>query len=133
LEVLVKVLLMIVMPQQLAVCRLGPADDLPAAVGQAPFWSATRTEEELSLVIPEDLVPQGCRCERGWRALKVAGPLDLTLTGVLKAIADPLARAEISLFALSTYDTDYVLVREIDLDQAITVLSQAGHRVERQE
>jgi uncharacterized protein len=133
LEVFVKVLLMILMPQHLAVCRLGPAEDLPAAVGQATFWSATRTEEELSLVVPEDFIPPGCRCERGWRALKVAGPLDLTLTGVLKAIADPLARAGISLFALSTYDTDYVLVREIDLDQAITVLSQAGHRVERQE
>jgi uncharacterized protein len=120
---------MSVLSQRLAICRQGPDDDLPAALLEAPFWSATRTEEELSLVIPEDFVSPGCRCERGWRAFKVAGPLALTLTGVLSAIAAPLTQAGISLFALSTYDTDYVLVRETDLDAAITVLSQAGHRV----
>jgi uncharacterized protein len=87
--------------------------------------------QELSLVIPEDFVPPGCPCEHGWRALKVAGPLDFSLTGLLSALAAPLAQAGISLFALSTYDTDYVLVRETDLDAAITVLSQAGYRVER--
>jgi uncharacterized protein len=123
----------IVMPHRLAICRLGPADDLPVAVLRASFWSATRTSEELSLVIPEDFVPEGCRCERGWRAFQVAGPLDLTLTGILSALAAPLALAGISLFALSTYDTDYVLVLEKHLDQAMAVLSQAGHRVERHE
>jgi uncharacterized protein len=126
-----KALLMIVMPQHLAVCRFGPADDLPAALEGASFWSATRTGEELSLVIPEDCIPPGCPCERGWRALKVAGPLDLALTGVLNSIAAPLASRGISLFALSTYDTDYVLVKEKNLDLAVEVLSQAGHRVER--
>jgi len=124
-------LVIIVTPHRLAICRLGPKDDLPAAIRGASFWSATRTEEELSLVIPEDFIPPGCRCERGWRALKVAGPLDLSLTGVLKAIADPLAHVGISLFALSTYDTDYLLVREKDLEIAGAILSQAGHRVER--
>ena len=128
-----RVLLMIVMPQQLAICRLGPADDLPPAIRGASFWSVTRTAEELSLVLPEDFIPPEGRCERGWRAFKVAGPLDLKLTGVLNAITVPLAQAEISLFALSTYDTDYVLLREKDLDIAITVLSQAGHRIIRQE
>jgi uncharacterized protein len=128
-----KTLPMIIMPEHLAICRFGPADDLPATVFKASFWSATRTEQELSLVIAEDFVPQGCRCEHGWRAFQVAGPLDLSLTGVLSTIAAPLAIAGISLFALSTYDTDYVLVRETDLDQAISVLTHAGHRVERQE
>jgi uncharacterized protein len=128
-----KTLPMIIMPERLAICRFGPADDLPATVFKASFWSATRTEQELSLVIPEDFVPPGCRCEHGWRALQVAGPLDFSLTGVLSTIAAPLALAGISLFALSTYDTDYVLVRETDLDQAISVLTHAGHRVERQE
>ncbi len=126
-------LTLILMPHRLAVCRLGPADELPAAVLQASFWSATRTAEELSLVIPEQLVPPECRSEYGWRAFQVVGPLDFTLTGVLSALASPLAHAQISLFALSTFDTDYVLVREKDLDQAITVLSRAGHRVERHE
>ena len=120
----------IVMPHRLAICRLGPRDELPASLHEASFWSATRTEEELSLIIPQDFVPPQCRCERGWRALKVAGPLDLALTGVLKAIADPLAHAGISLFALSTYDTDYVLVREKDLETACAVLAKAGQRVE---
>jgi uncharacterized protein len=128
-----KTLLLILMPHRLAICRLGPADDFPAAVLRASFWSATRTEEELSLVIPEDSVPTDCRCKRGWRAFKVAGPLELSLTGVLSALAAPLALAGISLFALSTYDTDYVLVLEKHLDQAMAVLSQAGHRVGQQE
>jgi uncharacterized protein len=133
LEVPVNALLMIVMPQRLAICRLGLEDDLPNAVHGASFWSATRTEEEMSLVIPEEFVSPGCRCDRGWRAFKVAGPLDLTLTGVLNSISDPLAHAGIALFALSTYDTDYVLVREKDLETASEVLSKAGHRVERYE
>lgn len=124
---------LIVMPQHLAICRLGPADDLPAAVLEAPFWSVTRTAQELSLVIPQECVPAGCRCQHGWRALQVAGPLDFTLTGVLSALAAPLAQAAISLFALSTFDTDYILVQETDLEAAITALSQAGHRVQRQE
>ena len=128
-----KTFMLFVMPHRLAICRLGPADDLPNAVLGASFWSATRTAEELSLVIPEDSVPPDCRCERGWRAFQVAGPLDLTLTGVLSALAAPLAHAGISLFALSTHDTDYVLVRQMDLDGAITVLSQAGHRVQLHE
>ncbi len=126
-------LTLIVMPQRLAICRLGPAEELPAAVLGAPFWSATHTAEELSLVIPENFVPEGYRCERGWRAFQVAGPLDLALTGVLSALASPLAQANISLFALPTFDTDYVLVRERDLDRAIVALSQAGHRFEWQE
>jgi uncharacterized protein len=126
-------LFLIVMSQRLAICRLGPADDLPAAVHGASFYSVTRTEEETSLVIPEELVPPGCRCDCGWRAFKVAGPLDLALTGILNSISAPLARAGIALFALSTYDTDYVLVREKDMETASQVLSKAGHLVEQSE
>ncbi len=128
-----KTLALFVMPQRLAICRLGPADELPAAVFRAPFWSVTRTAEELSLIVAEDFVPPCCQCVRGYRVFQVAGPLDFSLTGVLSALATPLAQAEISLFALSTYDTDYLLVREADLDSAIAVLSRAGHRVMRQE
>lgn len=123
------VLSMMVMPERLAVCRLGPGDELPREVLQASFWSVTRTAGELSLVIPEAFIPPRCRCERGWRAFQVAGPLDLSLTGVLNAITAPLAQAGISLFALSTFDTDYVLVREKDLDAACAVLTEAGHQL----
>lgn len=128
-----KVLTLFLMPQRFAICRLGPADELPMTLFRAPFWSATHTAEELSLVVPEDLAPAGSRCEFGWRGFQVAGPLEFSQTGVLSTLAAPLAQAEISLFTLSTYDTDYLLVREADLDRAIAVLSRAGHRIARQE
>jgi hypothetical protein len=91
------------------------------------FWCVARTSEELSIVVEERSVPEGVRCERGWRGLKVAGPLDFGLTGILAAIAAPLAQAEISIFAVSTFDTDYVLVRQPRLEQAVAVLGAAGH------
>ena len=75
----------------------------------------TRTDEELSLVLSEADVPRDMRAERGWRAFKVQGPLDFALTGIMARLSGVLAEAGISLFALSTYDTDYILVREGDV------------------
>jgi hypothetical protein len=115
-------------PGELAVCRL-PADaPVPAAVGGA-LWSVTRTADELSVVCPVADAPPDAEVERGWRALQVAGPLDFALTGVLAAIAVPLAHADVSIFAVSTYDTDYVLVREAALPAAAEALRRAGHDV----
>ncbi len=112
----------------LAVCRLEPRSAVPDwALSAGPLCSVTRTPEELSVVCPEARVPAGIRCERGWRALKVQGPLDFGLTGILDALTDPLARADISIFALSTYDTDYLMVREANLDAALQTLRAAGH------
>jgi hypothetical protein len=71
----------------------------------------------------------GVRCERGWRALKVQGPLDFGLTGILDALTDPLARAGISLFAVSTFDTDYLMVKEASLEEVLQALNAAGHRI----
>ncbi|MBN1643082.1 MAG: ACT domain-containing protein [Anaerolineae bacterium] len=113
---------------RLAICRLAPHDPLPAQDLGAPFWSVTRTSDELSVVLPEDAVGAGWRAEPGWRCLQVAGPLDLALTGVLHALSAPLAAAGIPLFALSTFDTDYLLVREDDLARAIEALARAGHQ-----
>jgi hypothetical protein len=93
------------------------------------FFSITRTGEELSVVCREVLVPEGIRAERGWRAIRVAGVLDLSQVGVLASLAVPLAGAGISLFALSTFDTDYLLVKEQDLGRAVEVLVAAGHAV----
>ena len=94
------------------------------------FVSITRTPEELSVVCAETALPADApQAELGWRALQVAGPLNFELTGILSSISEPLADAEISLFALSTYDTDYVLVREADLERAIEALEGAGHSV----
>ena len=118
-----------VLPQSLAVCRLDAGDTIPAAVFSCSFWSVTRTAEELSLVLPEDAALATWRAERGWRCLKVQGPLDFGLTGILAALSVPLAAAGISIFALSTYDTDYLLVRAADLDKAKSVLVGVGHIV----
>lgn len=119
---------LILIQGRFAVCRLPPNAELPSwAAGE--FSSLTRTSDELSVVCAEDAVPKDIRCEAGWRILKVAGPLDFGLTGILLSIAGPLAEAGISIFALATYDTDYVMVKEQNLDRAIRALETAGHRV----
>ena len=112
----------------LAVCRLAPQAPVPTwAFSPGPFCSVTRTPEELSVVCAESLVPVGVRCERGWVALKVGGPLDFGLTGILDSLTDPLARAGVSIFAVSTFDTDYLMVRQAQLDEALAALRSAGH------
>jgi hypothetical protein len=115
--------------ERLAVCRLPPHAPLPAQDARAPFWSVTRTADELSVVLPERAARPEWRVEGGWRCLQVQGPLDMALTGVLYALSAPLAAAGVPIFALSTYDTDYLLVREGDLARAIAALERAGHRV----
>jgi len=124
-----KSLTLALLPDRLAVCRLPPDAPLPAETGGS-LWSVTRTRGELSLVLAEDAVRDGWKAERGWRGLEVKGPLDFSLTGILASLATPLAEARVSLFAVSTYDTDYVLVREADLERAIEALRGAGHTVE---
>jgi hypothetical protein len=112
-----------------AVCRLPPEAPLPAWAGGGPLVSLTRTAEELSVVCAEEVVPPAVGRVGGWRALMLVGPLDFALTGILAALAGPLAAAGISIFALSTYDTDYLLVPGTALAEAIAVLRQAGMAV----
>jgi hypothetical protein len=115
-----------IQPDRLAVCRLDPDTPLPAWLfhAESHFLSLTRTREESSIVCPEDdLPPSLTRVERGWRALKLEGPIPFDETGVLAGLASPLAEAGVPLFALSTFDTDYVLVRERDLARAREALS----------
>jgi hypothetical protein len=116
-----------ILPGRLAVCRLAPDAAVPSWVN-GPLTAITRTPEELSIVCAQERVPPGIQAEAGWRALKVAGPLDFGLTGILASLAGPLAAAGISIFALSTYDTDYLLVKEENLEQAERTLRAAGHR-----
>lgn len=118
-----------VLPGRLALCRLGPDEPIPGWVFSASFWSITRTDEELSLLLPEESVPSSWTAKKGWCCLKVLGPLDLSLTGVLASLMTPLAQAEVSTLAISTYDTDYLLVRNKDVDRAKEVLTGNGHRV----
>jgi hypothetical protein len=120
------------LPGTLAICRLEAAAPLPAwAAGSSTFLTVSRTAEELSVTTVQAAVPAGVPCERDYRALRVRGPLPLDLVGILAAIADPLAEAGLSIFAISTYDTDYVLVKERDLNTAVRALERAGHRVRK--
>ena len=118
------------LPERLAICRLEPHEPLPDWVARFPFWSITRTHDELSIVMPEESVPAGWKQETGWRCLKVCGPLEFSVTGILVSLAAPLAEAGVSIFALSTYGTDYLLIREADLESARRALAANGHVVE---
>jgi hypothetical protein len=115
----------------LAVCRLASDAPVPAWATASEVLSAVvRTRDELSIITEESLIPDGVRAERGFRALRVAGTLAFELVGVLASIARPLAEAGVSIVALSTFDTDYVLVRATDLGAACGALARAGHAIE---
>lgn len=115
----------------LAVCHLPPDDAVPVWVDLAsqPLVSITRTASELSLVLPEADVPAGVQAQAGWRALSVRGPLPFHLTGILASLAAPLAEAGVPIFAISTHDTDWLLVGDDHLVDACAALEAAGHRV----
>ena len=114
-----------ILAQHFAICRLGKNAQIPAWVSESSgFLSITRTEEELSIVCEEDAVPSDVKAEKGWRAFKVNGILDFSMTGVLASLLNPLSAAKISIFAISTYDTDYLLVKSEKLSEAIRVLGE---------
>lgn len=112
-----------------AICRLAPGSPIPSWVQSGDYWSITRTPEELSVVVPEAQVPQGVTASRGWRALRFAGPLPLDQTGILASVTAPLAAAHISVFALATFSTDFVLIPAAQQRAAIDALERAGHAV----
>jgi hypothetical protein len=109
-------------PLSLAVCRLNKTASIPSWATCGSFFSITKTDDELSVVCPERNVPANIMSEKGWMALKVKGPLDFSLTGVLASIATPLAEAGISIFAISTFETDYILVKEENVKSAAEIL-----------
>jgi uncharacterized protein len=112
-----------------AVSRLDPGCAIPRwATGS--FVSITCTNEEMSIVCPEDNVPDGVETERGWRGIAVAGRLDFSLVGILASLLGPLALAGIPVFVMSTYNTDYLFVKQGRLDQALEVLRKAGHEID---
>ena len=117
-----------------AICRLAPDAPPPGWLfhAEAHIYSLTRTPEEMSVVCAEDDVPPAIeRCDRGWRMLLLEGPIPFETVGVLAALVGPLARAGVSVFALSTYDTDALLVREHQLERALEALAET-HRVRRE-
>ncbi len=110
------------LPIKLAICRLKTNAPIPDWALKHSFFSITKTYDELSIVCPENHVPENVKAERGWAVLKVQGPLDFELTGILSSLLTPLAENKISLFAISTYDTDYILIKDHDLDKALEIL-----------
>lgn len=120
-----------VLSGEFAIARL-PADAaVPAWADAKAFSAVTRTADELSVLCPAAQVPTDVKHEGGWRILKLRGPFNFTETGILSSVLDPLAFSRISILALSTFDTDYVLVKGTELEAAIRTLRNADHTIER--
>ena len=119
----------VVHPDRFTIYRLDPNAKLPAWALEGAFWSVTRTPSELSIVAIEDPGQSAPARASGWRALSLVGPLDFALVGVLARLTRVLADAEVSVFAVSTYDTDWVLVQDASLADAVTALAAAGYHV----
>ena len=117
------------LPHKLAIARLAADAPIPDWALKSDFFSITRTEDELSIVCHQSDVPTDVHFQGDWFGLKVAGPLDFALTGILSGLAAPLAAASIPIFAISTYDTDYLLIPETENERATSVLRTAGHDV----
>jgi uncharacterized protein len=120
---------LLVLDDRVAVCRPGQGSGVPAWAAIGDFFSVTRTSEELSIVCQESIVPEGVRAEKGWRVMRVVGTFEFSTVGILASLMTPLADAGIGLFALSTFDTDYLLVKEYDLARAVEALRASGHVV----
>ena len=121
------------LPEEYAVCRLPAGSALPASLSSGPddksVISVTWAPDELSIICPTDRVPSDATVETPWRCLRVVGPLDLALTGVLASLIGPLAEARVNIVTFSTFDTDYVLVPTVRLAEAVATLTAAGHRI----
>jgi hypothetical protein len=113
-----------------AVCQLASTDVVAAWASTGTLVSITRTPEEVSIVCSQDAVPAGVKCERGWRVLRVVGAMDFSAVGALASLVVPLAEAGISIFALSTFDTDYLFVKQQTLDAAVESLIRHGHAIQ---
>ena len=123
--------------ERLAVCRLASDARIPASVLEGGFFCVVRTRDEVSMVRGEDACKEDVRkedrisadglVERGWIALKLEGPFPFSMTGVLASFLQPLADAQIPIFAISTFDTDYVLIKRENLARAVSALGAAGH------
>ncbi len=118
------------MPQRLSICRLSPHDPIPAWAASDGFSSVTRTADELSVVCESSAVPREIKRSDGWRALRVRGKFGFEDCGILAAVTAPLAEAGIPILAICTFDTDYILVKEVHLESAARALGNAGHEVD---
>ena len=120
---------LLVEPGEYAVCQLEADEPLPPWLPSAPFWTVTRAGDELSIVCAAEAVPFDSSHESGWRLLRMMGPFPFDLTGILASVLTPLAAADVGILAVSTFNTDYILVKHSRLDVAVAALREAGHAV----
>lgn len=116
-----------ILDNKLKVVKLKVDEIVPEIVFKQEFYSITKTDEELSIVVNEDIDIQSDIIEYNWRAIRIVGTLDFALIGILSKISTILAQAEISIFAISTYNTDYILLKGDKLEEAIEVLKKNGY------
>lgn len=117
------------LPGTYAIVRLTPDAPVPDWATKGHFTSITRTTDEVSIVCATENLPSDVRSSHRWICLKLKGPFRFSLTGVLLSFIEPLSYGAIPIFAISTYDTDYVLVQEQDSERALDVLLHAGHEL----
>jgi hypothetical protein len=121
------------LPEEYAVCRLPAGSPIPASLSNGPddksVISLSWAPDELSIICPSDRVPDDAVADTAWRCLRVVGPLDLALTGILASLIGPLADARVNIVTFSTYTTDYLLVPTVRLSEAVDTLTAVGHRV----
>jgi uncharacterized protein len=122
---------MILLPNEYAICRLNAEDAIPVWALGSSFYSISKTSDELSIVCESALVPDDVQAEKGWRLLKIAAVLDLSLTGITAKFSSALAEAGVNLCVIATYDTDYILIKEEKRTIAIQSLQNAGFIVQQ--
>ena len=122
-------LTLVVLSGRYAICRLDSKADLTDWASKGDFVSISRTPDELSIVCAEGDVPASVENEPGWRILRCEGPLDLSLPGIMASLAEPLADAGVPIFPIATHHTDYILIKESQLEKAIRALTGYGHAV----
>jgi hypothetical protein len=120
-----KPLQLIVWPESYAICQLEPNQVVPLWATEGAFWSVTKTEDELTIVCEERHVPGDVTAQRHWRLIQLHGPFELSETGILSSLTAPLAQAGVSVYVVSTYDTDYLMVKQENLEKATTALSKS--------
>jgi uncharacterized protein len=120
---------LLLLDELLAVCQFPAKAPFPDWAQGEHLLALVRTPQEVTIVCAERFAPPGIKAEPGWRALQVEGPLEFNQVGVLASLAEPLAQAGVSIFAISTFSTDYILVKQSQLDQALQALEQAGHGI----
>ncbi|BCZ45645.1 amino acid-binding protein [Clostridium gelidum] len=124
-----KILTLKLLKEKYGVCRLDKNELIPRWAQSSDFFSITKTCDELSIVCSQDHIPNDIKCEKDWRILKIEGPLDFSLIGILASISRILAQNKISIFAVSTYDTDYILVKNKDIDNAVDSLVKERYEI----